>query len=71
MSGSTWWPGTWAGYEEFGLHLQVLSVRRAPGKRKYLAGTESGTGVWINDILPETAAQRLRDGRRLESQEAG
>jgi UDPglucose--hexose-1-phosphate uridylyltransferase len=63
--------GTWAGYEEFGLHLQVLSVRRAPGKLKYLAGTESGTGVWINDILPETAAQRLRDGRRLESQEAG
>jgi UDPglucose--hexose-1-phosphate uridylyltransferase len=63
--------GPWAGHEEFGLHLQVLSVRRAPGKLKYLAGTESGTGVWINDILPETAAQRLRDGRTLRSQEAG
>ncbi len=45
---------------EFGLHLQVLSVRRAPGKLKYLAGTESGMGVWINDILPEEAADRLR-----------
>ena len=49
------------GYEEFGMHLQVLSVRRAPGKLKYLAGTESGTGVWINDIVPETAARRLRE----------
>jgi UDPglucose--hexose-1-phosphate uridylyltransferase len=46
---------------EFGLHLQVLSVRRAPGRLKYLAGTESGTGVWINDIVPEAAARRLRE----------
>ena len=49
------------GHDEFGLHLQVLSVRRAPGKLKYLAGTESGAGVWINDIVPETAARRLRE----------
>ncbi len=47
----------------FGLHLQVLSVRRAPGKLKYLAGSESGMGVWINDIAPETAARRLREVR--------
>jgi UDPglucose--hexose-1-phosphate uridylyltransferase len=46
---------------EFGLHLQILSVRRAPGKLKYLAGTESGMGVWINDVLPEEAALRLRE----------
>jgi UDPglucose--hexose-1-phosphate uridylyltransferase len=51
------------GRREFGLHLQVLSVRRAPGKLKYLAGTESGTGAWSNDIMPETAAQRLREAR--------
>jgi UDPglucose--hexose-1-phosphate uridylyltransferase len=49
------------GRSEFGLHLQVLTVRRAPGKLKYLAGTESGMGVWINDILPEEAAMRLRE----------
>ena len=49
------------GRSEFGLHLQVLTVRRAPGKLKYLAGTESGMGVWINDILPEEAALRLRE----------
>jgi UDPglucose--hexose-1-phosphate uridylyltransferase len=52
-----------AGYSEFGLHLQVLSVRRAPGRLKYLAGTESGTGAWSNDIMPETAARRLREAR--------
>jgi UDPglucose--hexose-1-phosphate uridylyltransferase len=48
---------------EFGLHLQVMSIRRAPGKLKYLAGTESGMGVWINDITPEEAALRLREAR--------
>jgi UDPglucose--hexose-1-phosphate uridylyltransferase len=46
---------------QFAAHLQVLSIRRAPGKLKYLAGTESGMGVWINDIVPEEAAQRLRE----------
>jgi UDPglucose--hexose-1-phosphate uridylyltransferase len=45
----------------FAAHLQVLSVRRAAAKLKYLAGTESGMGVWINDIVPEEAAQRLRE----------
>ncbi len=47
--------------QEFGLHLQVLSIRRAPGKLKSLAGSESGMGVWINDVLPEDAARRLRE----------
>ena len=46
---------------EFGLHLQVLSVRRAPGKLKYLAGSESGMSAWANDVAPEDAARRLRD----------
>ena len=46
---------------EFGLHLQLISIRRAPGKLKYLAGTESGMGVWINDILPEEAAHSLQE----------
>ena len=45
----------------FAAHLQVLSIRRAPSKLKYLAGTESGMGVWINDVVPEQAAQRLRE----------
>jgi UDPglucose--hexose-1-phosphate uridylyltransferase len=42
------------------LHLQLFSVRRAAGKLKYLAGSESGVGVWLNDTTPERIAQRLR-----------
>jgi UDPglucose--hexose-1-phosphate uridylyltransferase len=49
--------------DRFALHMRVMSVRRAPGKLKYLAGSESAMGVWINDVVPETAAQRLRDAR--------
>lgn len=43
------------------LHLQVFSVLRAPGKLKYLAGSESGAGTWINDTTPERIAERLRE----------
>jgi UDPglucose--hexose-1-phosphate uridylyltransferase len=42
------------------LHAQVFSIRRAAGKLKYLAGSESGAGVWVNDITPERAAAALR-----------
>jgi UDPglucose--hexose-1-phosphate uridylyltransferase len=47
--------------ENFAAHLQVFSIRRAPGKLKYAAGSESGMGVWIGDVPPELAARRLRD----------
>jgi UDPglucose--hexose-1-phosphate uridylyltransferase len=50
------------------LHLQLTSVLRAPGKLKYLAGSESGMGAWVNDTTPERIAARLRavapDGSR-------
>jgi UDPglucose--hexose-1-phosphate uridylyltransferase len=46
---------------ELALHLQVMAVRRAPGKLKFMGGTESGAGVWSNDVLPETAARMLRE----------
>ena len=42
------------------LHLQLFSIRRAADKLKYLAGSESAMGVFINDIRPEHAAERLR-----------
>ena len=42
------------------LHLQAFSVLRAPGKLKYLAGSESGMGAWVNDRTPERIADRLR-----------
>ena len=43
------------------LHLQLFTTRRAPNKLKYLAGSESAMGVFINDVRPEQAAQLLRD----------
>lgn len=48
------------GREVFALHLQLCSIQRAPGKLKYLAGSESGMGVFINDVAPEQAAAQLR-----------
>jgi len=43
------------------LYLQLFSVLRAPGRLKYLAGSESGAGAWINDAVPERIAARLRE----------
>jgi len=42
------------------LHLQVFTVRRAVDKLKYLAGSESAMGVFVNDVRPEQAAALLR-----------
>ena len=54
------------------LSAEVFTIRRAPGKLKYLAGTESGAGIWINDITPEEAAERLRAaGQRKPTSLAG
>jgi UDPglucose--hexose-1-phosphate uridylyltransferase len=48
------------GGDDFALHLELFTVMRAPGKLKYLAGSESGMGAFANDIAPEAAAGRLR-----------
>jgi UDPglucose--hexose-1-phosphate uridylyltransferase len=42
------------------LGAEIFTIRRAEGKLKFLAGSESGAAVWINDITPEAAAERLR-----------
>ncbi|GAA2969981.1 galactose-1-phosphate uridylyltransferase [Actinokineospora diospyrosa] len=42
------------------LHLEVFSTQRTADKLKYLAGSESGMAVWINDGTPEHLAERLR-----------
>ncbi len=46
---------------ELGLLLELFTIRRSADKLKYLAGTESGMGAFMNDISPEWAAQRLRE----------
>jgi UDPglucose--hexose-1-phosphate uridylyltransferase len=49
------------GREDWWLHLQLFSLRRAPGKLKYLAGSESGMGAFITDTVPEDVAEQLRN----------
>ncbi len=49
-----------AGRADFAVHAEVFTIRRAAGKLKYLAGSESGMGAFANDIAPEAAAARLR-----------
>ncbi|MGA5700656.1 galactose-1-phosphate uridylyltransferase [Peterkaempfera bronchialis] len=46
---------------ELALHLELFTVRRTVGRLKFLAGSESGMDVFINDVSPERAAQRLRE----------
>lgn len=41
--------------------LRGASTIAATGKLNYLAGTESGLAVRINDIVPGTAARRFRE----------
>jgi UDPglucose--hexose-1-phosphate uridylyltransferase len=43
------------------LHMQLFSLMRAPGRMKFLAGSESAMGAWINGTTPERIAARLRD----------
>ena len=49
------------GRNVLGLHMQITSIRRAPGKLKYLAGSESAMQAFIMDMKPEQSAAQLRD----------
>lgn len=46
--------------EQAHLHAEFYPLLRDRGKLKYLAGSESGAGVFINDTLAEESADRLR-----------
>jgi UDPglucose--hexose-1-phosphate uridylyltransferase len=46
---------------DFALHLELFTIRRTSGKLKFLAGSESGMGAFVNDVPPESAATRLRE----------
>ncbi|MGV9678635.1 galactose-1-phosphate uridylyltransferase [Nocardia sp. NPDC003482] len=56
-------PKSGAPREDWWLHLQLFSLRRAANKLKYLAGSESGMQVFISDTTPETVAAELRELR--------
>ncbi len=54
------------GRDVWHLGAEIFTIRRAPGRLKHLAGSESGAAVWINDVAPEVAAQRLRGERPVD-----
>jgi UDPglucose--hexose-1-phosphate uridylyltransferase len=58
---SGWHQAPVSGHPDFALHLELFTIRRAAGKLKHLAGSESGVGAFANDIEPEAAARTLRD----------
>ena len=46
------------------LRAEIATPQRDVGKLKFLAGSESLAGAFINDVRPEDAAARLRDAIR-------
>jgi UDPglucose--hexose-1-phosphate uridylyltransferase len=47
--------------EDFHFHIEFYPPLRSPDKLKYLAGFESGGGNIINPVMPEEAAERMRN----------
>ena len=48
-------------HDGYHLHFEFLPPNRTEKKLKYLAGSETAAGAFINDTLPEETAPRLRD----------
>ena len=45
------------------LHVEIVSPWRAPGVLRYVAAGELGSGMYFNPVLPEDAAESLRNAR--------
>ena len=53
-------PTDGAAHPEAHVHVQFYPPYRAPGKLKFLAGTELGAGLFANDSIPEEKAAELK-----------
>jgi UDPglucose--hexose-1-phosphate uridylyltransferase len=49
-------------YDYYHFHIEFYPPLRSADRLKYLAGSEIGAGMFINDTLPEETASRLRSG---------
>jgi UDPglucose--hexose-1-phosphate uridylyltransferase len=49
-----------AAYDYYHFHIEFYPPLRAANRLKYLAGSETGAGMFINDTLPEEKAVELR-----------
>lgn len=47
-------------YDHYHFHIELYPFLRTANKLKYLAGSETGAGMFINDTLPEEKAAELR-----------
>jgi UDPglucose--hexose-1-phosphate uridylyltransferase len=47
-------------YDHYHFHIEFYPPLRTVNKLKYLAGSETGAGMFINDTLPEVKAAELR-----------
>jgi UDPglucose--hexose-1-phosphate uridylyltransferase len=47
-------------YDYYHFHIEFYPPLRAANRLKYLAGSETGAGMFINDTLPEQKAAELR-----------
>jgi UDPglucose--hexose-1-phosphate uridylyltransferase len=53
-------PTDGASYDYYHLHIEFYPPLRTKTKLKYLAGSETGAGMFINDTLAEAKAAELR-----------
>lgn len=53
-------PSDGADYDSFDFHIEFYPPMRTATKLKFLAGSEAGAGMFINDTLPEEKASELR-----------
>ncbi|MEO8573495.1 MAG: galactose-1-phosphate uridylyltransferase [Pyrinomonadaceae bacterium] len=54
-------PSDGADHNHYHFHIEFYPPMRTATKLKYLAGSEAGAGMFINDTLPEIKAAELRD----------
>lgn len=54
-------PSDGANYDFFDFHIEFYPPMRTAAKLKFLAGSEAGAGMFINDTLPEEKAAELRE----------
>jgi UDPglucose--hexose-1-phosphate uridylyltransferase len=53
-------PAAGGNYDHYHFHIEIYPFLRTANKLKYLAGSETGAGMFINDTLPEEKAAELR-----------
>jgi UDPglucose--hexose-1-phosphate uridylyltransferase len=53
-------PSDGKNYDHYHFHIEFYPPLRTANKLKYLAGSETGAGFFINDTLPEDKAAELR-----------